>query len=232
MPKIVKFFHQNIKSVPQLNKEIHFHAKVIWNYHQMFHSLQPAEGILVLGSNDVRVAEYAAQLFLQNFAPLLIFSGGLGNFTKDVWDEAEAVKFASIAASLGVPDDKILVESSSSNTGENIRFSKKLMEKEGIFPQKLILAQKPFMERRTYATCKKEWPEVNIFVTSPRISYEDYPNETISAENLVHTMVGDLQRIMVYPEKGFQIAQPVPDEVMESFNYLIEKGFTQHLMNE
>lgn len=218
--------------MPQLNKEVHFHAKVIWNYHQIFHTLQSAEGILVLGSNDVRVAEYAALLFLQDFAPLLIFSGGLGNFTRDVWNEPEAVKFARKAVSLGVPEDKILVESSSSNTGENIRFSKKLMEKKGVFPQQLILVQKPFMERRTYATCKKVWPELNIRVTSPRISYDDYPNETITAENLIHTMVGDLQRIMLYPEKGFQIAQPVPDEVMQSYHYLIEKGFTQHLMPE
>lgn len=218
--------------MPELNKEVHFHAKVIWKYHQMFHNLEKSDGILVLGSNDVRVAEYAAQLWVEGYAPLLIFSGGLGNFTKDVWDEPEAIKFSKIAISLGVPEDKILVEPSSSNTGENVRFSKRLLEKEDIYPQQLILVQKPFMERRTFATCKKEWPELNILVTSPRIAYEDYPNETISAENLMHAMVGDMQRIMVYPEKGFQIPQLVPEEVIHSYNYLIENGFTQHLMRE
>lgn len=198
----------------------------------MNHTLQPTEGILMLGSNDVRVAEYAAQLFLDGMAPLLIFSGGLGNFTKELWNEPEAVKFAKIAVSRGVPQEKILVESTSSNTGENIRFSKKLLEQNEIYPKQLILVQKPFMERRTFATCKKEWPELDILVTSPGISYEDYPNEIISMENLINAMVGDLQRIMVYPEKGFQIAQPVPEEVMESYHYLIDHGFTEHLMQE
>jgi uncharacterized SAM-binding protein YcdF (DUF218 family) len=216
--------------VPQLNEHIHHQAKIIWNYHHMHHTLEKADGILVLGSNDVRVAEYAAQLLLTGWAPLLIFSGGLGNFTQGVWDEPEAVKFANIALSMGVPEDKILTESTSSNTGENIRFSKKRLEERGWVPQQLILVQKPFMERRTYATVKVEWPELPVKVTSPPIPYEAYSNAIITAEGLIHAMIGDLQRIIRYPEKGFQIPQPVPEEVMKAYEYLIAKGFTQHLM--
>jgi uncharacterized SAM-binding protein YcdF (DUF218 family) len=216
--------------VPQLNEYIHHQAKIIWNYHQMHHTLEKSDGILVLGSNDVRVAEYAAQLFLKGWAPLLIFSGGLGNFTLGVWNEPEAVKFANIARAMGVPPNKILTESNSTNTGENIRFSKKLLEEGGTVPKQLILVQKPFMERRTYATVKVEWPELPIKVTSPPIPYAAYPNAIITAEGLIHAMIGDLQRIIRYPEKGFQIPQPIPEEVMEAYEYLIAKGFTQHLM--
>ncbi len=216
--------------MPELTEDVHAQAKIIWDYHQLFHSLEKSDGIFVLGSNDVRVAEYAATLYLEGWAPLLIFSGGLGNFTKGVWDEPEAEKFANIAVSMGVPKDKILTEPNASNTGENIRFTKKLLKEKEIPTSQLVLVQKPFMERRTYATVKVEWPSLDVLVTSPRIPYEEYPNETITTESLIHAMVGDLQRIMLYPEKGFQIAQDVPEEVMKAYEYLISVGFTQHLM--
>src|SRR5688572_3968168 len=50
----------------------------IWNYHRLDHELVSSDAILVLCSHDTSVAEYAAQLFLDTWAPLLIFSGGLG----------------------------------------------------------------------------------------------------------------------------------------------------------
>ena len=43
---------------------------------------EPSDLILVLGSHDTRVAERGAELFLNNYAPLILFSGGLGNLTK------------------------------------------------------------------------------------------------------------------------------------------------------
>ena len=32
------------------------------------------------------------------------------------------------------------------------------------------------MERRTYATFKKQWPEADCLVTSPQLSYEEFGN--------------------------------------------------------
>jgi hypothetical protein len=43
-------------------------------------------------------------------------------------------------------------------------------------------------------------------------------------------MVGDLQRIRVYPEKGYQIPQEIPDEVWTAYEELIAAGFDQHLV--
>ena len=56
-----------------------------------------------MGSHDLRVAERGAQLFLEHWAPLLIFSGGLGNLTRGVWEQPEADRFAEIAVRMGVP---------------------------------------------------------------------------------------------------------------------------------
>jgi hypothetical protein len=44
-------------------------------------------------------------------------------------------------------------------------------------------------------------------------------------------MVGDLQRIRLYPEKGFQIYQEIPENVMKAYEQLISMGFNKHLIN-
>ncbi len=89
-------------------KEIDKLAKVIWDYHHMNQKLEKADCILVLGSHDLRVAEYGVRLFMDGWAPFVIFSGGLGHLTKEIWSEAEANKFARVAIKLGVPKKKFL----------------------------------------------------------------------------------------------------------------------------
>ncbi len=127
-------------------------AERIWHYHQLNHQLVAADVILVLCSYDTAVAERAAQLFLEGWAPRLIFSGGLGSITKRLWSEPEADQFAKVAVRLGVPPASILIENQSTNTGENVLFTRRLLGEKGIDPKTFILVQKPYMERRSYAT--------------------------------------------------------------------------------
>jgi uncharacterized SAM-binding protein YcdF (DUF218 family) len=205
-------------------------ACLIWDYHHMNHSLEKSDCIFALGSHDLRVAEWAAQLWLEGWAPLLLLSGGLGNFTQGMWTEKEADKFAAIARKMGVPDEVILIENQSTNTGENILFSKALLAARGLDPQRFIVVQKPYMERRSYATFKKHMPEKELLVTSPPLTYDDYPNEEIPLDRIINIMVGDLQRIKEYPAKGFQIEQEIPEEVWDAFELLVREGYGQHLI--
>lgn len=211
-------------------KSVESAARLIWDYHHMNHPLQKSDCIFALGSHDLRVAEWAAELWLKGWAPLLLLSGGLGNFTQGMWTEKEADKFAKIAQTMGVPESAILIENKSTNTGENIQFSKNLLTKHQLDPQRFIVVQKPYMERRSYATFKKNWPEKELLVSSPPISFEDYPNEDIPLERVINIMVGDLQRIKEYPAKGFQIEQPIPVEVWEAFELLVNEGYDKHLI--
>jgi len=215
-----------------MTSEIISLARVLWDYHHVNHSLKKSDCILALGSHDLRVAERAAELYLQEYAPLVIMSGGLGNFTKEMWTEKEADKFAAIAIKKGVPEDSILVENKSTNTGENILFTQKLLKEKGLDLQSFIVVQKPYMERRSYATFKKHWPDKNLMVTSPQISFKDYPTDEIPLEKVINIMVGDLQRIKLYPEKGFQIFQDIPPEVWNAYQKLVAAGFDKHLMKE
>lgn len=69
---------------------------ILWDYHHVKQELRPAELIFILGSNDIRVAEYAAELYARKLAPLLLFSGGMGRFTGE-WAVPEAELFAEEA---------------------------------------------------------------------------------------------------------------------------------------
>lgn len=201
----------------------------------MKHQLESADAILVLCSHDKKVAERGAQLFLDGWAPLLIFSGGLGVITKNIWNEPEADQFAAIAISLGVPPEKIIIENQSTNTGENVRFTRRLLARKQIDPQKFILVQKPYMERRSFATFSKHWPEKDVLVTSPQVSFdeylENYVNSELSTNDVVSIMVGDLQRIKVYADRGFQIHQEIPDEVWSAYEELVNAGYDRHLIS-
>ena len=209
-------------------------AETLWNYHLMKHQIASADAILVLCSHDERVAERAAQLFHEGWAPLVIFSGGQGAITSTLWNEPEAERFAHIAVSLNVPRESILIETQSTNTGENVRFTKRLLAERGLDPQTFIVVQKPYMERRAFATFRQLWPEKDVVVTSPQVSFREYldgyTNRALSAADVVSIMVGDLQRIKIYPALGYQIAQEIPDEVWSAFEELVRAGYDKYLI--
>jgi uncharacterized SAM-binding protein YcdF (DUF218 family) len=209
-------------------REVLVLAQVLWDYLKMDDALEQADCILAMGSHDTRVANRAAELYLEGWAPRLVFSGGLGRLTRHLWDEPEATKFARIAVRMGVPEKSILTETRSTNTGENVSFTYELLASRGVVPSKLILVHKPYMERRAFATFMKQWPDagVRVVTTSPQIAFADYPNDEIPVAHLIHIMVGDLQRMRTYGERGFQIAQEIPSDVWRAYAELVALGFT------
>jgi uncharacterized membrane protein len=48
--------------------------------------------------------------------------------------------------------------------------------------------------------------------------------------DVISIMVGDLQRIKVYADKGFQIHQEIPDEIWSAYEELIAAGYNRHLI--
>jgi uncharacterized SAM-binding protein YcdF (DUF218 family) len=207
-------------------------AKILWDYNNFQQAVEKADCIFVVGNFDIRTAQYGAQLFLDRYAPLIIFSGDRSDSNRNLWNKPEAEVFAEEAGRMGVPTDKIILEPRSTNTGENILFTKQLIEEKGLELQSFIVVQKPFMLRRVYATFMKQWPGKKLIMTAPDISFDDYPNEYFSKEYIINIMVGDTQRVKVYAEKGFQIPQEIPDEVQEAYEELVRRGYTRHLIKE
>ena len=207
--------------------KLHRAIDTLWDYMRVGDTPAPSDCIFVLCSNDTRVAEYAAQLFKQGIAPYIVFSGGVGRFTEGQFSRSEAETFAAIARDCGVPDSAIVLETQASNTGENVRFTYNLLKNRGDIPQRLTLVQKPFMEKRTYATFKQQWPDkdVQITVTSQWQHWVDYYNEELPLEMVLSALIADFERIKEYPSLGFQIALPVPEDVESAYQQLKSVGF-------
>ncbi len=139
-----------------------------------------------------------------------------------------------ISQSRGVDEDKILLEKESTYTVQNIENTLKLFAEKNINPKSIIAVTKPYMERRLYATYMKQWPNaenIDIVVTSPKLTYEEHMNDTISKDVFINVMVGDLQRIREFPARGFQIEQEIPDNVWAAYERLIAAGYTKHLID-
>lgn len=210
-------------------------ARVIWNYHQLRQQPIAADVILALGTNDLRVAEFAATLYKRGYGSTLVCSGGSahhGDLLETPWEKTEAEMYAGIAMREGVPADRILLEPRATNTSENIRFSRNLLEERGIRPRNIVVAVKPFMQRRTQATLAVEWPEMPATLASPEMTLEEYFTPELSPEKIVNIMLGDLQRIWVYARKGWSAPQHIPSEVREAYQKLVDLGFTKHLIAE
>jgi hypothetical protein len=54
----------------------------------------------------------------------------------------------------------------------------------------------------------------------------------LSADDVIGIMVGDLQRIRLYPERGFQIAQEIPEDVWSAYELLVYAGYDRFLIRE
>lgn len=203
-------------------------AKTIWDYMLMHQEMKPMDAIFVLGSNDTRVPGRALELYQQGYGKYVICAGGNGKASDFIRPEAEI--FGEIIISGGVPKEKVILEPNSTNTGENILFVKKLLEEKDYSFNSFILVQKPYMERRTYATFCKQWSGPECLVTSPNISYEEYAKDEEFKKRFINVMVGDLLRIREYPKLDFQIPQDIPEDVWEAGQKLIELGFDRYIL--
>ena len=208
-------------------------ASRIWDYHVLGQPLSRCRYICVFCSNDLRVADWSAELYKRDQGEVLVFSGGIAH-TDDLlntgWDRPEAEVFANRAVQLGVSQSHIIFETGSTNSGENVTNVRRILQDREDFDGSAIIVQKPFMERRTYATIQKLWPELSAILTSPPISFDEYIIDQNHFEILVNTVVGDLHRIIIYPQMGYQSYQHVPGDVLKSFNFLVQNGYTKHLV--
>lgn len=205
-------------------------AKLIWDYHQLQHEVRPVDVAIGLGSHDLGVAAHSAELYHSGIFPTLVFTGGNSPTTKARFPRGEAVHFRDHAIDLGVPAESILLEPHAGNTGQNITLSREVLTTAGIHPATVLLVSKPYMERRSFATARKLWADVEVLCASEPLELDDYA-KSIGDEKLVLDMlVGDLQRVIEYPKLGFAIEQEVPEDVHAAYKSLIRDGFTSRLL--
>ena len=176
---------------------------------------------------DLGVADYCAELYLQGYAQKLMFSGKSGNWTQGRWNKTEAEIFAERANAQAIPLGEIILEKSATNLGENIRYSRTIIEQISPSVSEVILVTKPNTTRRAYATFMVNWPQMPVRVLAPKRAFNDLLVGH-SQEDLIHELVGDTQRIIDYPQRGFQIPQEIPAHMLQAFEFLSQAGFSQH----
>ena len=207
--------------------------QVIWDYLCLGQEPQRADCIVGFGNFNTDIARRAAQLYLEGFAPKILFTGGLGRNTEGLLPEPEAVRFAKVAMECGVPAKDILIEDRSANTRENIEFTRTLLEKAGVPTSHILGVHQPFIERRIKAAMGVYWPELNFSVTSPRVTIPEYleaaKRQGVTENAAVSVIVGDFQRMDLYAKKGYQLPQYIPEKAWEAFHQLVEMGYDTQL---
>ncbi len=169
---IISFLSQ--RDVPALTRQ----------YVENYFGGKIADAVIVFGNDLPQVAEAGCMAWKKGVGRRLIFCGGIGHsteflkyrFGKDIRYrecnicDSEAEMFAEIAVRLyGISRDCILLDTTSGNCGENAENAGKLLRKNDISNNRLILLQDPLLQRRSVMSLKRFMPE-----TSSVLSYAPF----------------------------------------------------------
>lgn len=204
------------------------YATELWDYQSAVANAEPSDAIVVCCSYDLRVCDYACELFKAGLAEQLIFSGNTGNWTRHIWSRPEAQIFYERALTHGIEPSAILLELSATNFGENIRFTRALL------PQikRVIFVSKPNSLLRVKLTAEVQWPEVQVCVAAPNITFPEDISNVVGILGVINEMVGDIERIQKYPSLGFQAPHHLPKAIVHATESLVAAGFDEHLMSK
>ncbi|WNG32220.1 YdcF family protein [Archangium violaceum] len=126
--------------------------------------LEPAELVFVFGTphHCEPLADAAAELWRSGMARRIIATGGLTG--RLIEPEAEVMR--RLLAARGVPNENILTEEKSTNTGENVEFALPIINRAFGLENvgSVIAVTKLFAARRCLMTLERYWPSVKKMV--------------------------------------------------------------------
>lgn len=169
---------------------------------------EKADMIFVPGNGYPHMAERAASLYKEGFAPRVLPSGKysvtIGKFSGvlkkaelypgDYATEWEFLRDVLIKNS--VEQENILKEECATFTWENALFSRRVIDEAGISVKKAILCCKSYHARRVLMYYQKAFPETEFFVCP---SYPDGINRDNwrDTEESINEVMGEVRRIIV-----------------------------------
>ena len=148
--------------------------QVLWDYLGMHQTPTKADCIVGFGNFNTDIAARAAELYLKGYAPRILFTGGLGRNTEGLLPKSEALRFAHTAMACGVPERDIILEDRSTNTKENIEFTREKLNELNLPHGHILGVHQPFMERRIVSAMGVYWPEQSFSVTCPQVTIPEY----------------------------------------------------------
>lgn len=218
-----------------MEEKIIKNAKLLYNYLNVPTKIVPSDLIIGLGCMDKGIPEHCSKLYKDGYGNLIIFSGNVGKGTEGILNITEAERFKNIAIEKGVPEEKVLLEKDATNTYENYKYTKRLLEDKNINFQSAIIVQKPYVKRRCIAIADLEFPNNNIYVTSQDLTFEEFikqskENKTMDINEIIHEIVGEVSIILEAPNHNIQSKQLINNTVLLSYEFLLNQGFTKHVI--
>lgn len=203
-------------------------AERIFNYLYLRDPRKKVDAIIGFGHFDMKIPWTCGKLYQEGYAPKIIFAGGVGAGTADLQkNEALVFRDELFKHFPDIPENDVLVEDQSNNTGENIYFLKDIAFdrwpehnfSKGI--SSVMLVCNAARQRRTWLTWKKILPEVQAINGPPDTSYEKEKELFRSkGRELEDLLLGEMERILNYPDKGFIVEEKIPEEVYAAYQVL------------
>lgn len=160
-----------------------------------------------------------------------MFAGGPGKITSSKFKKSEVEVYRDIAVQCGVPDKAILLETKSTNTGDNFRFFKRLLYQNQV--KKILLVHYATSERRTLSVAKAILPEFDLIITSPELTFSSFLEQLRHSSEYFYSevslLVGDIQRMIIYPQLGWQEEVEIPASIIHAYFFLNNKGFDKFI---
>jgi len=214
-----------------LSPAVRAHADRLFRYHDVSETPPaPVDLIVGLGSYQPAVADHCARLYHDGLAPFVVFTGGFGNWTRGVLAQTEAEMFRDRALAAGVSEEAILLEPEAANLGENATRTRRLIEARGLQAERVAVVTKRNTTRRARLTFRRAWPGIRTICDGPAMAWSEQAVDPLAPEDVVDEMVGDIQRILLYPKLGHQAPDDIPDDVLVSYRALVGAGFDRHLI--
>ena len=187
----------------QINK-IKKSLQEIWNYMNINNNIVHCDLIIGCGCANLDIPVRCAELLKMGYANKILFAGGKGKITQEKYLKSEAEIFADIAIKNGVSKDQIILETKSTNTGDNFKV---------VFKDK------------------------ELFITSPKITFAEYFDKLIKKNDSeirkeISVIVGDIQRLILYPYFGWQVKTDVPKNIIEDYYFLKNIGFDMYIITK
>jgi len=175
------------------------------------------DAVVGFGHFDLRIADRCAEIFRRGGVARVIFTGGIGAGTGDLGQpEADAFLAHVARHHPEIPRERIVVENTSTNTGENIHHTLALLAEK--HPEarltRVALVANPSRQRRVAQTWRQLVPKSAARSAPPRTTLdEELSLFAARRQDLFAQMVGEVDRLIAYPARGWIAPGEVPDAV-------------------
>lgn len=181
------------------------------------------DAIIGFGHFDLRVARRCGELWRAGVSPRIIFSGGVGAGSADL-TEPEADAFATELRRHypEIPADAILIESRSTNTGENVQFLQRAATDAGWSLRSVCLVATPYRQRRVALTWRQQGPRDGVASNAPPATTlaEEIELYAAKGEDFCAHLPGEIDRLIAYAERGWIAPETVPDTILSAAKQL------------